>query len=220
MPKKINLDGLPADVVSVIEGLQKDLDEAYDAIEELAPMEETIKSSGKSEVEDPEEDEMEDDEMDDDEELEKLMKSNPAVASIINKAKAEAARATQIAKAERDLRLTDEAINKSRNDYTHLSVDHVAFGPIVKSMQEKLSKEEFDVVDTLLKSASEQVVSATLFGQIGTDGYGTVTKAQNRLEALAKQRAAETGVTIEQAQDQLLTERPELYLAHLNEQEV
>ena len=87
------LDSLPDDAKALISEIQKDHDEELQELADLLPDEE--------------------DEADDDSEEAILGKADPAVLAIIQKSRDEAAEATKIAKAERDMRIDREMLAKA-----------------------------------------------------------------------------------------------------------
>jgi hemoglobin-like flavoprotein len=238
MPQ-INLDGLTEEQFAHFEDLQKDLDTALDVIDELTTDEEdqdTLEKSvadlladrdardavSKSEYyEDSEESDEETVEETDD--LEKIMKSNPAVRAAfeaqkqeLSKAKSDAAEAVKITKAMHDQQLIKEAISKVRSDYANLPVEADQFGPVVKSAQAKLDTAEWEAIDTVLKAADEQVLAGKLFSTVGNDSFGgEVSKAEDQLEGLAKRRSEEREISYAQAYDEIIVENPSLYAQHV-----
>ena len=155
--------------------------------------------------------------------LEKIMKSNPAVRAAfeaqkqeLSKAKSDAAEAVKITKAMHDQQLIKEAISKVRSDYANLPVEADQFGPVVKSAQAKLDTAEWEAIDTVLKAADEQVLAGKLFSTVGNDSFGgEVSKAEDQLEGLAKRRSEEREISYAQAYDEIIVENPSLYAQHV-----
>ncbi len=80
------------------------------------------------------------------------------------------AAAEKVDKAE-DARLTREAITKAEK-FKALPIDAAKFGPILKSASEKLSKEENDELDRVLKAADEGLQKSDLFKTVSGNGNG------------------------------------------------
>lgn len=126
---------------------------------------------------------------------------------------------------ERNVRVTKEYIEKAQAEVPHLPGTVPAkFGPILKEMAEKLPKETFDQVYTVLKAASAIVGQSTIFKEIGSSmDAPTGNSAEAQLDAIAKQKAAEirkadTGLSYPEAYAraylQAAEENPQLFKAH------
>lgn len=95
------------------------------------------------------------------------------------------------AEVETNARLTAEFIKKAEG-FKSLSQDPSKFGPVLKSAAEKLSKEESDELDRVLKAADEQVRAGLLMKEMGKGGQpapgpeSAIAKAQAKAVELKK----------------------------------
>jgi hypothetical protein len=142
-------------------------------------------------------------------ELDEIAKNDPTVAALIAKADAAEARAQEaenIAKAERETRITSEMIAKAQG-YTHLgSVEDVA--SILKGLHDN-DFELFEAVDGLFAKAESAIAEGSLFSEIGKT---TESGIGADLESVAKSlRAEDPTLTAAQAVTKALELRPELY---------
>jgi hypothetical protein len=191
------------DVVELPEEVSTYIDELEKANRELSDRltEELVKSA------DAAADELDEDDDLDDEMESALEKADPAVKALIEKQQAildqvtgRMAAAEEIAKAERDARLTREFISKAA-DYEALpGVTADGFGLFLKSASEKLDEQEFGVLTQVLDGASELAKSSVAFTEVGATGAGApssdIEKAAaklmaenpslNKFEAIAK----------------------------------
>lgn len=101
----------------------------------------------------------------------------PEVRQMIEKAEAErdalkkaADEASEIAKAERDLRVTREFVVKAETDFPLVAGDTSEFGKLLKSMSEKLDAEEFEAVTKQFRAANARIETSNLLKQFGQDG--------------------------------------------------
>lgn len=99
------------------------------------------------------------------------------------------AAAEEIAKSEREHRVTREFIAKAET-YKALPFEAEKFGPVLKACSEKLTKEEFDEVERVLKAADEQVSQSDLFKSHGRSGEAPdtspIAEAQAKAEEIRK----------------------------------
>lgn len=149
---------------------------------------------------------------------EELLKSLPeGVRLMIEKAQAgaqaaeaKAAEALQKAAEERDTRLDAEAIQKSKDTFKHLPVNHAVTAPKLRKLA-GIDPELHTIVTELLVSAD--TASSDLFKEVGTASRGVPTEnsALGEVENLAK-ALVETGKydTIQKARGQVYTDRPDL----------
>lgn len=126
--------------------------------------------------------------------------------------------AQALAKAERDTRVTREFIAKAET-LKSLSQDPQKFGPVLKSVSEKLSKDEADELDRVLKAADEQVRQGLLLKEMGKGGQpaaapdSAIAKAQAKAVELKK---ADPKLSDAQALEKAMEDR-ELQAAYLAE---
>lgn len=187
--------------------------------EHAAELAKAKKSSGETEGED-----------DDDDDLKKadlspavraeLEKRETAANERIEKAEKDAKDAQELAKAEQDKRVTREFVAKAEG-YQALPQKPAEFGPVLKSASEKLTKEEYDELDRVLKAADEQIRRGDLFKQIGGDGGpgGVGTDAFSELQRKAEEiRKSDSKLSPEQALEKAMQADPELQRRYLAEQ--
>ena len=134
---------------------------------------------------------------------EALAKADPVVAALISKAFDDVAAANQradeaeaIAKAERDLRLAEEAISKAEEVApVGGKADDVA--ALLLALREK-APEEADKVEALLVGAADRITKAAAFGEIGKSevDIGVTSSVE---AAAAEIRKADPTLTREQA---------------------
>jgi hypothetical protein len=165
----INTEGLPAEVVEFISNLETQNSELATQLSKSTEVIEALIDAS---------DEGDDDSIDADDDIQKALAANPALATLIAKSQTETAelrksveQAETIAKAERDARLTQEYISKATK-YTALpGVTADGFGPILKSVAEKLSAEEFEALVSILDAASGTIAENNkITEEIGKSG--------------------------------------------------
>lgn len=170
-------------------------------------------------------------------ELDEIMKSNPALAQMFEDlkkradeneaaataAKAEAEKAQAIAKAEQDKRIEAGFIEVAKG-YKHLSMDPVAFGPVLKRACEALSADDYKALETVLKAADESAKPGfSAIGQSGqvvkgdfarsTSSYEETNAFLDYVGSLVQKsdgKLSETDALVKAA-----TEKPDLYAAHV-----
>lgn len=148
----------------------------------------------------------------------KLAKADPGTRAAIKKAEDRAEAAEKVAKEERDTRLTNEFIAKAESDYGHMSVEPAKFGPVLKAASEKLSKEEFDAIETALKAADEQIEKGALFAEAGATGPLAAADAFGELQQKAADiKKAEPKLSEGEALDKAMKDNPDLEAAYLAE---
>ena len=134
---------------------------------------------------------------------------------LVTKANSRAEEAEQIAKAERDIRLHREYVEKARS-FHNLPVNPDEFGPVLKALEETLTAEQVEMVTKALKTANDTVANAGFFGEVGKrgiDGYESISKA----EGLAVEKAKDEGITKEEALSKIYDENPDLYDEYVSE---
>lgn len=116
--------------------------------------------------------------------------------------------AETIAKTERDARLNAEFIAKAKTLGPIAKAEEL--GPVLKTLSEK-APEEFKKVEEALKAAAEQVATANLFKEFGTELDGAGSDAYEKLEAKAEEiRKADANLSKEQAIAKATEMNPEL----------
>lgn len=93
--------------------------------------------------------------------------------------------AEEMAKAEREARLTREWIEKARV-YSHLPTTADAFGPVLKRANESLSAEDFAELERLFKAADEHIAKSALYTDAGRSVGASEDSASARLNKLAQ----------------------------------
>jgi|GEM_PF-2976992 len=148
----------------------------------------------------------------------------PAVKAALQKAeddRRESARkaeeAERIAKEERDTRLNKEFIAKAE-EFKGLTVKSEEFGPVLKSASEKLEKDEYEALETVLKAADEQIVRGELFKEAGASGSHTPSGAFEEATKKAEEiRKSDSSLTAEQALEKAFEADPALQERYLAE---
>jgi hypothetical protein len=138
----------------------------------------------------------------------------------IHKAQKRAERAEQVAKAERDLRLTREYVAKAQQ-YS-LPVPAEVLGPVLKRCTESLSKADCEVIAQCLDAASAPEQNYDPFAEIGKSGGGANSDILNEVGAhaddlFAKSVEAGTGFSREQAVSKVFEMNPAAYDQYLAE---
>ena len=134
---------------------------------------------------------------------------------LVTKANTRAEEAEQIAKAERDIRLHREYVEKAKS-FRNLPVDPDEFGPVLKALEETLTPEQVEMVTKALKTANDTVANAGFFSEVGKrgiDGYESISKA----EGLAVEKAKEEGISKDEALSRVYEENPDLYDEYVSE---
>jgi flagellar biosynthesis GTPase FlhF len=152
--------------------------------------------------------------------LEKAEKDAADAKARIEKAEKDAHDAAEIAKAERDQRVTQEFIKKAEG-FKALSVKPVEFGPVLKRASEKLEKADFEVLEELLKAADEQIAKGDLFKEMGSGVGGSVlpSDALGELQRKAEElRKNDSALSIADAQERVMKNDPDLQARYLAEQ--
>jgi hypothetical protein len=136
----------------------------------------------------------------------------------INKAQRRASRAEQVAKYERDLRLTREYVSKAAAYNLPIPAD--TLGPVLKRCSEALSKADCQVLAQCLEAASE--ASYDPYAEIGKSGGGDNQDILTAVDAHAEELfskgvEAGTGFTKEQAVAKVWELNPAAYDQYLAE---
>lgn len=91
--------------------------------------------------------------------------------------------AERIAKNERDLREQREFIAKAETELSHIGSAQDT-GLLLKSASEKLSKDEFEQLERVLKAANAQIDTGNLFVELGKGGVQENPAAREPYEAM------------------------------------
>jgi hypothetical protein len=129
----------------------------------------------------------------------------------------EAAEAAKIAKAERDARLNKEFVAKAEG-FKGLAVNAEKFGPILKAANEKLSKEEYEALETVLRAANNGIETGELFKEQGRGGVPAAGDAATDLQRKAGElKKSDSKLSQAEAEDQVLKSDPDLQARYLAE---
>jgi hypothetical protein len=129
-----------------------------------------------------------------------------------------AADAENVAKAERDARLTNEFIAKA-SKYDALSQKPAELGPVLKRLHEAISAEDYAELDRVLTAANEAVGKSALFGEIGKAGDEAGNSATERINKMALELVEKgTHKNYADAFASVSKENPQLAGAYLAEQ--
>lgn len=127
--------------------------------------------------------------------------------------------AEELAKSERDLRVTSEFITKAEG-YTSLSVKPAEFGPVLKRISEKVEKADFEVLEQLLDASNEQVSKGDLYRELGSSVGGQAkpdtayAEVQQKAEVLRK---SDPKLSKGEAEARVMSEDRELQARHVAE---
>jgi hypothetical protein len=130
--------------------------------------------------------------------------------------KKSAEEAAELAKAERDLRVTREFVAKAEAEFPHVAQGADEFGPLLKSMSEKLSEEEFEAVTKRFRAANEQIKTSNLLKQFGQDGEPPAgdDELASAVQKAEEMRKADPNLSLYDAMTQAMTrEQQAAYLA-------
>lgn len=125
--------------------------------------------------------------------------------------------AEKVAKAERDARQLAEIRKMVEDELGALpNVKAETLAPVIKAAREKLSAEEWEAIETVLKAADAAIRQGNLFVVRGSDGGSS--DAYGKLLAKAEEiRKAEPTLTREQAVDKAMLQNPDLAEAYRRE---
>lgn len=146
----------------------------------------------------------------------KAVGGNPKMVELFKAMQTRVEKAVEVANVEKALRLDNEAIQKSREAYGHLGIDHKVVAPAIRKFAEADPKTA-EVLTNLLKSLEGQAESASLFKELGTQGGGQETDAYGKLEARAEELVKSEHVSKAVAITKALEENPDLYNAYMKE---
>lgn len=134
---------------------------------------------------------------------------------LVAEADERAATAETIAKAEREHRLNREFVELAKK-YSHLPVSAEELGPVLKSLYEHLEEDQVAVVEKCFGEVND--VTAGLFTEVGKrGGYDTDIVSKVEAEANSLIEKSESGLSKEEAIDQVLTANPSMYDEYVRE---
>lgn len=217
MPDSISKDGLAPEVVAYIDALEAEADTLAAQIEkaeadlaakddEITGLRDTLSKSAPKDEESAEAIQQA-----------LLAKADPAVRSLIEKAQADAKRAEEVAKAERDARLQREFIAKAET-LPMVSEDKGALAGLLRRMAEALTPEDNAAVEKILKAANDQIATSGLFSEFGTGG-GETTISKSVEAAANEIMKADPSLTRDQAMAKVYEQNPDLFAQAMTGQE-
>lgn len=118
--------------------------------------------------------------------------------------------AIEFAKAEQDVRYTQEFIAKAAT--YNLPVSPEVLGPILKAMAEVLDEDQLDVIDELFNSVGD-----ALYNEIGYVGESSNSSVIDAVDAYANELVGKSDLTAEQAFTATLSANPAAYDAYISE---
>lgn len=147
---------------------------------------------------------------------EKLEKEKLDLTERLEKAEATAKESLEKAEVEKQARLTKEFIDIAKGMPT--LGEAIKVGPVLKEMSEKLSKESYDAVMTILKAADERTKKGLLLQEIGKDGEGVSdSSAYGEIEKSAKTIMDTEKISYTMALQKAIRQNPDLYEKYTNE---
>lgn len=189
----VDRDTLDAEVLALIESIEAERDAALTKAADLEAAEPT------EETAEPTEDEV-------------LKALDPTVRERIEKAETERAEL-----AERVAKMEDEALTASfvakAAEFKAVEADASGLGSLLKDVAKNCAPESAQALERILKSTTARLDEAhrLITAEIGTASGLDSTDAGQKIEALAKARATETGETMPVATAAVLNENPDLY---------
>lgn len=125
-------------------------------------------------------------------------------------------KAEEIAKAERDMRVTREFVAKAE-EMPALPIKADEFGPVLKRAAEALESDDFDAIENVLKTANEQLAKGELFKEMGRSGdvSGETDAVENVQRKAEELRKADPSLTPFQAMERAMREDPEAQARYL-----
>lgn len=133
----------------------------------------------------------------------------------------EAKEANDLAKAEREERVSAEFIQKAEA-FKGLPTEPSQFGPLLKEANEKLSKENYDELQRVLKAADAGLTEGELFKEQGRAGGGRPPESDTSAAAEVTRKAeelrkSETDLSMEQAKAKVMKGDRDLQARYLAE---
>jgi hypothetical protein len=149
--------------------------------------------------------------------VESLLKSaDPALVEYVQSIEKSAAEAQEVAKAERDARITREFLAKGEDLSAVGTPEEVA--SVLKSAAEHMPEDDYEALEGLLKSAHGKIESGDLFAELGKSARGSGSGSESIEKAASALMADDASLTKEQAVDAALAKNPDLYSAYLEEE--
>lgn len=154
-------------------------------------------------------------------EAEVVKSADPKVQEIIAKQKED------LEKVEKESKEKDETIKKFQEDIKKEAIEKTVstFDRIAVPKEEmvglftKLDAETSNLVEKVMKSVNEQLVSANIIKVIGTDAEGEQLNAEATVEKEAKElMKSDTKLTLAQAKVKVIRTKPDLYKQYQEEQ--
>lgn len=140
----------------------------------------------------------------------------PQVQALIADLQKRAQTAEEIAKAEKEARITKEYVAKAAQ-FTHLGINAEELGPVLKSLAE-VNPEGYAKLEATLKAANTAIEKSALFQEVGKSGSGTTGGAWEKIEKKAEEiRKSDPSLTQEQAVAKVMREEPALYAEYIKE---
>jgi hypothetical protein len=152
-------------------------------------------------------------------ELAKAAEENPALLKALNAIGVQAQEALAKAAEERNTRLDTEAIQKSRDSFKHVALDHDSFAPALRKMAETDPKAHAAILEVLEK-AEGQLEAASLFQELGHGQRHAVGKgaAMQKATGIAQALVAAGSVkSIAEGVAKAFADDPALYAEHEQE---
>ncbi len=149
-------------------------------------------------------------------ELVELRKAAAVTAAALEMQKAEnerlakaAEEATRAAHVEKDLRLLGEYKDVAKRRIPALSGSDDEKAKLIKSLHDNLPSEEAESVMKMLEAGNAAIASH--FSPIGVSGAAGASDAYGKIQAMAKARASEKGISFSKAMAAVASENPDLY---------
>lgn len=151
--------------------------------------------------------------------LEKAEQREQEANERIAKAEKDAKDAADLAKAERDARVTREFIAKAESDYPLVGGNADEFGPILKAASEALPEDVYKALETRLAAAEEQVRAGELLKEQGRGGTApkdgsAAAEVTRKAEELRK---SDSTLRLDQAMDRVLKADTDLQARYVAE---
>ena len=146
-----------------------------------------------------------------------LSKADPVLRGIIEKAQKTAAEATEIAKAERDVRLTAEYISKAAA-LPMINESTEGLAGLLRRAADVLTVEDNAALSTVLKAANEQIAKSNLFASLGSGGAETTISKSVTAQAQELMKA-DSSLTKAQAEAKVYDTNPDLFAQAMTDQE-
>ena len=149
-----------------------------------------------------------------------LAKAEPSVRALIEKQAADIKKAEDIAKVERDTRLTKEYISKAEAlpNIVVEDSDKGGLAGLLRRAAEALTPEDTASLEKALATANTQITKGDLFSEFGRGGAQTTISKS--VDAIAEEiRKREPSLTMEQAQAKAYTENPDLFAEAMTNKE-